>query len=142
MAKKNSDTSKKIEKRRKKLAKRLERDLSELLEMTLASGEMSLESLGDLLKGLSDTLSKTQKVHGESEHLRKAGRFLENLHEEHKKIIKQGQLTKEEHDQRQLLRVKKMTKKGMKPAKIARILRKEGERVTAEAIRRVLKKGE
>ncbi len=138
MAKKNSNAPKKIEKRRKKLTRRLKQDLSELLELTLVSGEMSLESLGDLLKGLSDTLSTTQKAHGKSKHLRKAGRFLENLHKEHKKIIKQGQFAKEEHDQRQLLRVKKMSKKGMKPARIAKIMSKEGERVTANAIRRVL----
>ncbi len=142
MAKKNSNTSQKIEKRRKKLAKRLKQDLSELLELTLISGEMSLELLGDLLKGLSDTLSKTQKAHGTSEHLRKTGRFLEDLHKKHNEIIKQGQLAKEEHDQRQLLRVKRMTKKGMKPAEIAQIMRKEGERVTADAIRRILKNHE
>lgn len=142
MAKNNSDATNKMEKHRKKLAKRLKQDLSELLELSLVSGEMSPESLGDLLKGLGETLSKTQKVHGKSEHLRKAGRFLENLHKEHKKVIKQGQLAREEHDQKQLLRVKKMAKKGMKPAQIARILRKEGERVTAEAIRRILKNKE
>ncbi len=140
MAKKKSKEDKKFEKKRKKLAERLKRDLSELLELTLVTGEMSPESLGYLLKGLGNTLTKTQKAHGKSDHLRHAGRFLENLHKEHKKIIEQGQLAKEEHDQLQLIRIKRMTKKGKKPAEIARILRKEGERVTADAIRRVLKK--
>lgn len=128
----------KSERRRRKLTKRLKADLGELLDLALVEGDLTPESLGVLLKGMGNALIETEHVQGESKRLRKAGRFLAHLHDQHQRVIEEGQFAQEEHDQRLLDRVRKMARKGREPKEIARKLRKEGERITADGIRRVL----
>ena len=128
----------KLAKRRNKLNKRLMRDFEEMLELSVRTEAISGESLGPLLKGIGDVLMHTEKEHGESPHLRKAGRFMAHLHSVHHKIIEQHQFEKEQHDSQTLTRIRKMIKKGKNPENIADILSKEGEHVTPEAIQRVL----
>ena len=132
----------KLAKRRNKLNKRLRRDFEEMLELSVSTGTITRESLDPLLKGIGDALIQTEKEHGQSQHLREAGRFLEHLHSVHHKIIEERQFEKEKHDLQTLIRVRKMDKKGKKPEDIAKILSKEGEHVTPEAIQRILESEE
>ena len=128
----------KKEKRAGKLSKRLMRDFQEALELSVSSGAISRESIGSLLQSVGDTLTRHEDEHGSSEKLRAAGRFLEHLHTEHKRRIAEGQLAMEQHDLQTLARVSKMAGKGKSAEEIARKMRKEGERITAEGIKRIL----
>lgn len=128
----------KKEKRAKKLRKRLMRDFQESLELSVSSGAISRESIGFLLKQVGDALTRHEEEHGASKELRAAGRFLEHLHTEHKKLIAEGQLSKEQHDQQTLARIRKMAEKGKSAEGIAKKMQKEGERITAEGISRIL----
>ena len=130
----------KAEKRSKKLRKRMKRDFDENLELSVSRGDISREAIGSLLKEIGYALTRHEEEHGTSKELRAAGRFLEHLHTAHKKRIAEGQLAQEQHDPQTLARIEKMTAKGKTPEQIAKKLSKEGERITAEGIVRVLTK--
>jgi len=138
MAKKNLKPSKKSRKRIKNLIKRLASDLEELINLSIESGDISKEAAGKVLHDVGICMLGTEEKYGPSKSLRNVGRFLSYLHKPHEKILEDGQLLKEEHDQRILRYIEVLSEKGKTPAEVARILRKEGNKITAAGIRRIL----
>ena len=135
---KSKNSNKKPKKRIKKLRKRLARDLEEVIALSVESGDLSTEAAGSLLRNLGNVLAHAEEEFGSSKNLRKSGRFLEYLHKQHGQVLEDDQLRKEEHDRWLLSYIKKLSQEGKTPAEVARIMRKDGNRVTADGIRRIL----
>ena len=138
MKTKSKNSNKKPKKRIKKLRKRLARDLEEVIALSVKSGDLSTEAAGSLLRNMGNVLARAEEEFGASKNLRESGRFLEYLHKQHGQVLEDDQLRKEEHDRWLLSYVKKLSQEGKTPAEVARIMRKDGNRVTADGIRRIL----
>ena len=135
---KSKNSNKKPKKRIKKLRKRLARDLEEVIALSVKSGDLSTEAAGSLLRNMGNVLARAEEEFGASKNLRESGRFLEYLHKQHGQVLEDDQLRKEEHDRWLLSYIKKLSQEGKTPAEVARIMRKDGNRVTADGIRRIL----
>lgn len=128
-----------IAKREKKLRKQLIKDFNQLLELSVLSGSIQQGSIRDILKQFSAMLVQVKKKKGPYKELRKPGRFLEHLNKKHGQVVKPGELTKQLHDQQTLLLIKRLKEKGIHADEIYKKLHRQGERVTEEAISRILK---
>jgi len=138
MAKKSAKSKDKPKKRIKCLIKRLARDLEELISLSIEKGDISKEDVAKVLHDVGIFMISTEKKYGPSKSLRKVGRFMEYLHKPHQKVLEEGQLLKEEKDQRTLRYIQVLIERGKTPAEVARIMRKEGNKITAAGIRRIL----
>jgi len=139
MARKSKKSKKTPKRRMKTLTKRVARDLEEMIALNAESSEMTKETLGNLLCNVGAMLAGVENKKGSGKSRRKSGRFLEYLNKPHGQVLEPHQLEKEEHDLRMLTLIKVLNKKkGKTPAEIAHTMRKKGNSITADGIRRIL----